>query len=167
MNKSKYLIIIILLSLSFKSYSQQKVASAAFDKMLKVILSRDIQEMAVADVSIAEDLLLVDAREKNEYEVSHLPKAIWIGYDEFDIERLAAIPKDQKITVYCSIGYRSEKIAKKLLENGYDNVSNLYGGIFEWTNQGNKVYNDQGETTKVHAFNRLWSVWLNKGEKVY
>lgn len=69
--------------------------------------------------------------------------------------------------MYCSIGYRSEKIAKKLLENGYDNVSNLYGGIFEWANQGNKVYNDYGETTKVHAFSRLWSVWLNKGEKVY
>lgn len=153
--------------MSINSCSQQKVASKAFDKMLKLILSHDIEEKSVADVSRAEDMLLVDARERNEYEISHLPEALWVGYDQFDIERLAEIPKDQKITVYCSIGYRSEKIAKKLLENGYTNVSNLYGGIFEWANQGNKVYNDQGETNKVHAFNRLWSVWLNKGEKVY
>lgn len=117
MNKSILLFTVIILSLSFKSYSQQKVASAAFDKMLKLILSHDVPEMAIADISGAENILLVDARERHEYEVSHLPEALWIGYEEFDTERLAAIPKDQKITVYCSIGYRSEKIAKKLLKH--------------------------------------------------
>ena len=112
--------------MSFTSYSQQKVTSTAFDKMLKLILSHDVPEMAVADFSTTTDVLLVDTREKNEYMVSHLPEALWVGYNEFDIERLAAIPKDQKITVYCSLGYRSEKIAKKLSENGYANVSNLH-----------------------------------------
>lgn len=95
MNKSKFLFTIIILSLSFKSYSQQKVASKSFDKMLKLILSHDVPEMSVEDISGAEDMLLVDAREKNEYKISHLPKALWVGYDEFDIERLEAISKEK------------------------------------------------------------------------
>ena len=41
--------------------------------------------------------------------------------------------------MYCSIGKRSEKVTQKLKKAGYNNVSNLYGGIFEWVNQGNEV----------------------------
>jgi len=58
-------------------------------------------------------------------------------------------------------------VSEKLLSAGYQHVSNLYGGIFEWVNQGNPLYNENGPTSKVHAYSRTWGVWLNKGEKVY
>ena len=41
----------------------------------------------------------------------------------------------------------------------------FYGSIVEWVNQGNTVVNDTGEKTlKVHAYNKKWGIWLNKGE---
>jgi len=70
--------------------------------------------------------------------------------------------------VYCSIGVRSEDIGEKLMDAGYNNVTNLYGGIFEWKNKGNQVYDTLGnETERVHAFNKHWGKLLSKGEKVY
>ncbi|MBT8319597.1 MAG: rhodanese-like domain-containing protein, partial [Gramella sp.] len=50
-----------------------------------------------------EDVIILDTRNKEEFEVSHLSKAILVGYDEFDLGKVKKIDKDQKIVVYCSI----------------------------------------------------------------
>ena len=72
------------------------------------------------------------------------------------------------IVVYCSLGIRSEKISEKLKAEGYSNVRNLYGGIFEWKNKGFEVFDSEGkETEKVHAYSKSWSKWLKNGEKIY
>ncbi|KPQ09558.1 MAG: Rhodanese-related sulfurtransferase, partial [Algoriphagus marincola HL-49] len=64
------------------------------------------------------------------------------------------------------VGARSQDIGKKLVQKGFS-VVNLYGGIFQWVNDELPVYDSLGQTKKVHAYNRAWGVWLNKGEKVY
>ena len=47
-------------------------------------------------------------------------------------------------------------------------ISNLFGGIFEWKNNGFKVYDSINTVTEnVHIFSKEWSKWLTKGEKVY
>lgn len=112
-------------------------------------------------------VILLDTRTKQEFDVSHLPNARFVGYDEFDLKQLQRVPKNAKLVVYCSVGYRSEKIGEKLKKAGYTNVYNLYGGIFEWVNGGFAVYDAQGPTQKVHAYSKAWGIWLNKGEKVY
>jgi predicted sulfurtransferase len=77
------------------------------------------------------------------------------------------IDKNTPIVVYCSIGYRSEKVGEKLLNEGFT-VYNLYGGIFNWKNSNNPVVdNNEIATQKVHCFNQEWSKWLLKGEKIY
>ena len=107
------------------------------------------------------DYILLDARELSEYEVSHIPGAKFIGYDNFDLNTLKDIPKDSPIVIYCSIGYRSEKIGEQLLNEGFINVKNLYGSLFEWVNSGNQVVDNQGVVTKkVHTYNRVWSKWV-------
>ncbi|AKP50995.1 rhodanese-like domain-containing protein [Cyclobacterium amurskyense] len=112
--------------------------------------------------------ILLDTREKNEFNVSHLKGAQWVGFETFDISSVKDIPKDQPIVVYCSIGARSQEIGKKLKQSGYSEVYNLYGGIFHWVNESNPVYHlDTLPTNKVHTFNKMWGVWLNKGEKVH
>jgi len=114
--------------------------------------------------------IILDAREFQEYEVSHLKNAICVGYDTFDIELIGSqIPnKDQEIVVYCSLGIRSEVIASKLKKAGYSDVKNLYGGIFEWKNKNYSVYNTQEkETDSVHTFSKKWSKWLNNGIKTH
>ncbi|MFK7755883.1 MAG: rhodanese-like domain-containing protein [Flavobacteriales bacterium] len=114
------------------------------------------------------DAVLLDTREKEEFDVSHIPNALFTGYKDFNTDALKDIPKTDTIVVYCSVGYRSERIGEKLQKMGYSNVFNLYGGIFEWKNLGNSVINAEGsETEKVHTYNKTWSKWLTRGEKVY
>ena len=120
--------------------------------------------------TIKNDVVLLDAREQNEYDVSHLKNAVFVGYDSFNLKKtLKKLPnKNTKIVVYCSLGIRSEEIAEKLKKVGYTNVLNLYGGIFEWKNNNYNVFSSEGKATeKVHTFSVEWKKWLLKGEKIY
>ncbi|MHB1177742.1 MAG: rhodanese-like domain-containing protein [Daejeonella sp.] len=112
-------------------------------------------------------LYVLDAREKQEFQVSHLKSARNVGYFWFDMRDVYDIPLDACIIVYCSIGNRSEKIAEKLIHAGYKKVRNLYGGIFEWVNEGQPVYKEDGvQTSEIHTHNKEWEQWVEKGTKV-
>ena len=165
--KIKSIFVLLMLSNIFSSKAQE-VESTTYSLMLKALLSHTVQELSVKDAKLDSSIIYIDSREKQEYEVSHLPDALWIGYDQPNWKVLNELDKDQEIVVYCSVGYRSEKICEELKKRGYTKVSNLYGGIFEWVNQEKEIVDDEGKTTeKVHAYNKSWGIWLNKGEKVY
>jgi rhodanese-related sulfurtransferase len=139
-------------------------------QVLEKLTTKSVPFITVNELQSHDTLIVLDAREIKEFEVSHIENAIHIGYDKFDSKNVTSIIKDKntKIVVYCSIGVRSEKIGEKLLKLGYKNVFNLYGGIFEWKNQGGTVVNNQNsETDEIHTFNKEWSVYLQKGTKVY
>lgn len=145
-----------------------QVESGAYNLMLKTLLDHSVPEITVANAAkLGPQTVFLDAREPNEYAISHLKGAVPVGYDHFQMTSVSHLPKDTPIVVYCSVGYRSEKIAEKLKVAGYTKVSNLYGGIFEWVNQKNIVYDTDGETQRVHAYDRTWGVWLRRGKKVY
>ncbi|SDD58072.1 Rhodanese-related sulfurtransferase [Pricia antarctica] len=145
-------------------------AQTKMDKTLKKFNKESVPYIKVDALNGMNHVVLLDAREKEEYEVSHLKNAIWVGAKTFDLDSVVPKIEDKntEIIVYCSIGVRSENIGEKLMDAGYPNVKNLYGGIFEWKNEGHAVYNPEGnETEKVHAFNKHWGKLLKKGEKVY
>ncbi len=155
-----------LLVLAASGYGQ--VQSGAYRTLLRTLLRHSVPEIGVAEAAAnADQYLFVDAREKREYEVSHLPHARWVGYETFSLSHLQGVSKQTPIVVYCSVGYRSEKVAEQLIAAGFTKVWNLYGGIFEWVNQGHIVVNAQGPTEAVHAYDRKWGIWLKKGQKVY
>ncbi|NBG65901.1 rhodanese-like domain-containing protein [Cryomorphaceae bacterium S-15] len=138
--------------------------------MLKALIKESIPIVAVADLDQKQiqSTTFIDSREKVEFDVSHIKGATWVGYDDFDMAKMDDISKNEPIIIYCSVGYRSEKIGEKLLQAGYTNVSNLYGGIFEWVNQGKPIVDLSGDpTTKIHGYSKTWGIWLSKGEKVY
>lgn len=149
--------------------AQQKVQDANFAKLLENLLNHNVPETEISKALDAKDtVIFLDARELEEYQVSHLPESIWVGYDDFSLKRLNGVNKKQPIVVYCSVGYRSERIAQRLLEQGYLKVSNLYGGIFEWVNKGGPVCNQNGNTTAIHTYNKEWSRWVtDRAEKIY
>ncbi len=165
----KLCIVLVALQISLVSCSQdERVMSNAYGIMLKALLNHSVPELAVSAVDVTEDYLFLDARALTEFEVSHIQDAIWVGYDAFDPSKLTDLDKDELIVVYCSVGYRSEKIAEQIEALGFVNVYNLYGGIFEWKNQGRTVVDQAGATTEqVHAFDKQWGRWLQTGEKVY
>lgn len=164
---SRFAVLFLLFSV-VSCASAQRVERGGYSLMLKTLLDHDVPEVDVKDaVKLVDSALFLDTREVKEYEVSHIKNALHVGYDNFDSTKVMDLPRDSKIVVYCSVGYRSEKITERLFAYGFSDVANLYGGMFEWVNQGNPVYNDAGKTEKVHAFDRVWGVWLRKGEKVY
>ena len=139
-----------------------------FEQMVDGLLDHSVTEVRVNELTQKPEALLLDAREKGEFKVSHLEGARWIGYDDFDMGRVADIPKDQEIVVYCSVGYRSEKISEKLQEAGFTNVANLYGGIFDWVNNDQPVVDKKEQpTNEVHPYDENWGQWVFKGEKHY
>lgn len=147
------------------------VADSAFDQELSSLLDFTVPLMTVNELQdYTEPILILDAREIEEYEVSHIPSAIHIGYDRPAFHKLDQIDKNQTIVLYCSVGYRSEKLGEKLQEMGYVNVLNLYGSIFEWANSDKPLENLEDQPTiEVHTYNKSWSQWINNPDikKVY
>ena len=126
--------------------------------------------ISVNELKEKQNIILFDSRDATEYKVSHLKNANYVGFDDFDAKKIKEkfTNPNATIIVYCSVGVRSEIIGKKLLKMGYKNVFNLYGGIFEWSNQNLPVYDsDDKQTQNVHAFSKEWSQYLKKGNKVY
>jgi len=146
-------------------------AQGSISELLKTHNSESIPYITVQELAIPKtEAILLDAREISEYEVSHIQNAIHVGYDDFDIDAVAEkiTDKSSKIVVYCSLGVRSEDIAEQLNNAGYNNIYNLFGGIFEWKNNDLTVYNNEDEPTEnVHAFSKKWGKWLLKGIKIY
>ena len=113
------------------------------------------------------NLYILDTREEDEFNVSHLKNARQVGNFWFDMRKVYDIPKNATVVVYCSVGVRSEKIAEKLIASGYKNVFNLYGGIFEWINQSHPVYKQNGvQTAEIHTYDKNWERWAECGTKV-
>lgn len=161
-----YLFILLFFAGIFSGVSQNSIA-----KLLHKYNTGEIPYISVEALrmqQVKNEVLIIDARELEEYQVSHLKNAIFVGYDEFQLSNVKAIPKDQPLVVYCSLGIRSEDIAQKLQKAGYKNVQNLYGGIFEWKNNDFPVFDAEGnKTNKVHTYSRSWAKWLKNAEKIF
>lgn len=111
---------------------------------------------------------ILDTREKVEYETSHLPQSIHVGYDKLQWDLIDTLDRDQPVVVYCSIGVRSQNIGKKMKENGFEDVKNLYGGAFLWAEQFRPLEDSTGrQTEKIHGYNRFWGRWIKKAPVVY
>jgi len=147
----------------------QEVQDGKYSKMLKGLLEHNVTEVSVNDIKSDDvQIIYLDAREKTEYDVSHIKGAKWVGYDTFSMRYLSSVPKDAKIVVYCSVGYRSEKITQKLNAKGFKYVSNMYGGLFEWSNEKKLLVDKDGKsTTNIHPFDNEWGKWLINGTKTY
>ncbi len=164
----KHLFYIVLLISGFQTFSQETL-----DVLLAKFNNESVPYISVEQLQTkmqSGSVILLDARENKEFAVSHIANAIWVGYENFSLEKTLQHLQDKnaEIVVYCSLGVRSEKIGEQLQNAGFTNVQNLFGGIFEWKNKGNPVYDSGGdETEKVHAYSKRWGVWLKNGEKVY
>jgi len=80
-------------------------------------------------------LVLLDVRNLNEFETSHVRGALHIPVDELRF-RLDEVPKDRPIAVHCRSGFRSHLALRILKENGWANVRNITGGYVAMTALG-------------------------------
>ena len=162
----KYLFhILISLFCLYGLHGQSKI-----DQALRKFNNNSVPYITAESLTGNTRFLLLDTREKEEFEVSHLENAVWVGNKISDLDRTYNIvqEKNTPIVLYCSIGIRSEDIGEKLIKNGFTEVYNLYGGIFEWKNKGLPVYDSIGQKTdRIHAYSKHWGKMLNNATKVY
>lgn len=123
----------------------------------------------LADIQKDSSIVLLDTRERKEYQVSHIKGALYAGYENFNLQKVSKVIKNKEaqIIVYCSLGVRSEDIAEILQKAGYTNIQNLHGGIFDWKNNNLPLVNaKQKQTDSVHVYSKKWGKWLTNGVKV-
>jgi rhodanese-related sulfurtransferase len=81
--------------------------------------------------------VIVDVREKDEWDEEHIPDAIHLsrGTLELDIEEKVPDP-NTTVILHCGGGGRSALAAESLQKMGYKNVRSLEGGFKAWKGSG-------------------------------
>ena len=120
------------------------------------------------------NILLLDIREPEEYEVSRIPGAVRIDPGASAKTALAQIGDvtGKDIIVYCSVGRRSSLFAEReqatLMKMGAASVSNLENGIFGWHNERRELEDAGGKTDVVHPYDAIWKRYVQrKGKASY
>ncbi|MBK6348379.1 MAG: rhodanese-like domain-containing protein [Steroidobacteraceae bacterium] len=83
-------------------------------------------------------LLVLDVRTPQEYAEGHVPGAVNVPYDQL-ASRLAQVPKDKDVVLYCKSGRRAGIAADVLAANGYTRLSHLEGDMPAWIEKGRPV----------------------------
>ncbi|XP_025962111.1 uncharacterized protein LOC112986833 [Dromaius novaehollandiae] len=124
-----------------------------------------------------EELLILDIREADEFEVSHLPGAIRIDPESNNIqeilqEHLQKEQEQQKLVVcYCTVGYRASLTAQRLNEflssergqklKPFLKIYNAKGGLAKWARERKGMVDKQERSTHlVHPYNAEWAKLL-------
>ena len=82
------------------------------------------------------DAVVVDVREKKEFDSGHIVDAINIPLAKLE-QRLPELKKhkDKPLILVCKMGQQSGEAAKKLQQAGHGEVYRLSGGVTEWKAQ--------------------------------
>ena len=83
-------------------------------------------------------LFVLDVRTPQEYAEGHVPGAVNVPYDQL-ASRLAEVPKDKDVVLYCKSGRRAGIAADVLAANGYMRLSHLEGDMPAWIAKGRPV----------------------------
>jgi rhodanese-related sulfurtransferase len=80
-------------------------------------------------------MLVIDARDKAQFDKSHIPGAINIEWRQV-LAQKDKIPKNKPVLIYCNTGSLSAQAGFALRVAGYDNLRILQGGYEEWKTKG-------------------------------
>ncbi len=145
-------------------------------QQVNAMIARDFPQVAQIDVHhLAAWLhdphrkppILLDVRSRPEYAVSHLHDARWIDTAAPVSKAMAGVSRTEPIVTYCSVGYRSSAYAQRLLKDGFTNVRDLKGSIFQWANDKLPVYRDGRVVHQVHPYNHYWGCLLKRSLWVF
>jgi sulfur-carrier protein adenylyltransferase/sulfurtransferase len=97
----------------------------------------EIDATRTAELRETDSPVLVDVRERSEWDEGSIPGAIHIPRGNLESRIEQAVPdRDAHVILYCASGNRSAFAAKALEELGYENVASLQGGFGDWKRNG-------------------------------
>ncbi len=94
------------------------------------------------------DVQVFDVREASEYEGKRIKGAISAPLSRFK-ESSKIFDRNRHSYIVCQAGKRAEQFARKLLEEGYGNISVVEGGLKAWIDAGYPI--EKGES-------KVWSL---------
>jgi phage shock protein E len=93
---------------------------------------------------------VLDVRAPEEFVTGHVPGAVNIPYDQV-AARLAEVPKDKDVVLYCRSGRRAAMAAEVLAAQGYTRLMHLEGDMPAWIAQGRPVETPKDATACIAA----------------
>lgn len=162
---------VLVIGLGFQAWAGDAVSEAEKRAKIETMYDdykksfedvQDITPAAAMELLKTSPVVFVDVREKKEQAVSMLPGAI--TEEEFlnHLDRY----RGKTIIGYCTISYRSGKLAEKLKAQGVV-MLNLRGGLLAWVHDGGKVYDRNGETRRIDVYGRKWDLGPQGYEAVW
>jgi rhodanese-related sulfurtransferase len=128
--KKRYGLLAVSIIFTLLFFSQGETRSSILD-----ISSDDAFSM------IEKGTVVIDVREKAEWDEAHIEGAILIPKSSLDAgdplawKVVEALPKEDRIIIHCKGGVRSMAVAKKLQERGYKKIYNM-DGMDYWIEKG-------------------------------
>lgn len=96
-----------------------------------------IKQMTVGELKARldkkENFVLVDVREKDEYNIGHIEGSKLIPLSQFADKALLELKPDQDIVIHCHHGGRSQRACEFLAGQGFATLANVSGGIHAWS----------------------------------
>ena len=132
MKSIKFIFVLFLVASISSCTSQQKKVTDT--NVVVEVVGTEVFEM------IEKSAQLIDVRTPEEYSEGYIKHAKNINfYDDNFMEKMSALNKESPVYVYCKLGGRSGKAAKKLKEAGFTKVYDLDGGILQWKEKGKVI----------------------------
>jgi rhodanese-related sulfurtransferase len=97
--------------------------------------SADVTPKAASDALANGGAVLIDVREKSEYDEVRIPGSVLIPLAELRT-RLAEVPEDRDVYVHCRMGGRSARAVDYLRAFGRPRSFNVAGGLDAWQDAG-------------------------------
>ncbi|MCB2261584.1 MAG: rhodanese-like domain-containing protein [Candidatus Thiosymbion ectosymbiont of Robbea hypermnestra] len=107
--------------------------------MVKEIDSVTLQSRMAAGDAVH----LIDIRTPGEIAGGVIPDAALLPMPLIP-SRIEELPRDKEVILYCRSGARSYHACAYLMEQGFDNVVNLRGGIIDWARGGFEIVHRLG-----------------------
>ena len=127
----------------FEFIGNHPILIAAFVILLALFIrnetrrgGRSVTAQQLVDLVNRENALVLDVRDKKEYDAGHIVDALNIPFAALD-GRMNELGKhrDRPIVVACKMGQHSGTAGSVLRKHGFENVARLSGGVAEWRNQ--------------------------------
>ena len=85
---------------------------------------------------LTKEIQLLDVRTPQEYQQGYIKGAVLINFfdPDFVTKVSTRFDKNKPLYIYCAVGGRSNKAAKKLISVGFESVYDLKGGFTKWKN---------------------------------
>ena len=113
-------------------------AQAEAAKQQQAIPEMTVQELKQLLDSSAEDLILLDVRNPNEYEIAKIPGSVLVPLPDIEngsgIEKIKKLTNGHRLIAHCKMGGRSAKALGILKEAGIEGT-NVKGGITAWSKE--------------------------------